>query len=396
MEYLAKRVMTLNESETLLMARLASELKAKGNDVISMSLGEPDFNTPDFVKDAAKKALDENITRYSPVPGYPKLKEAICNKYNQTYGTDYKPSQAVVSTGAKQSLMNIFISLINPGDEVIIPAPFWVSYKEMVEFNGGIPIIINTTLENDYKISASQLRASISNKTKAFLFTNPSNPTGTLYHKKEIETLKDILHEAGCFIISDEIYDNIKFTNEYTSFSQYPELMDKLILVNGVSKSYAMTGFRIGYTLSNEVLAKTFSKVQSQFTSGASSISQMAAIEAINHGQQWSDEKTKIFQKRRDILIENLNKIPGIKCNKPEGAFYLFCNIDKILGKTSGDKLIKTSQDFCMDLLEKGLVASTAGSAFGAEGHIRLSYALSEEEIVEACNRISKWVNGLK
>jgi aspartate aminotransferase len=395
MDYLAKRVTTLNESATLLMARLAGELKAKGADVISMSLGEPDFNTPDFVKDAAKKALDDNITRYSPVPGFPKLRTAICNKYNNSYGTEYKPSNVVVSTGAKQALMNIFMSLVNPGDEIILPAPYWVSYKEMIEYNGGIPVIIETKLEDDYKISNSQLQDALSDKTKAILFTNPSNPTGTLYTKDEITGFANILEKTNSFIISDEIYDFIQFTDNYTSFSEFPGLIEKLILVNGVSKSYAMTGFRVGYSISNEVLAKTFSKVQSQFTSGTCAISQMAAITAIEEGTQWAQDKKAIFFKRRDILIDNLNKTQGIKCNRPDGAFYLFCNISALIGKKSDDVIIKDSQTFCMDLLEKANVALTAGSAFGAENHVRFSYALSEEQIIEACNRIIKWEKNL-
>lgn len=388
---IADKVMKLGESETLAMAKKANELKAKGVDIINLTLGEPDFFTPDFVKAEAKKSIDENFSFYTPVAGYLDLRETIANKLKVENSLTYAPSQIVVSTGAKQSIANVLIALLNPGDEVIIPAPYWVSYREIVEFAGGVAKIIDGPLEQDYKISPSQLKLAINQKTKAFIFSNPSNPTGSVYNKKELAGLAEVLSSQKLITISDEIYEYICFTDDICSIGVFPGMQEKTVIVNGVSKAFAMTGWRLGYLAAPLEIAKACDKIQSQFTSGPSSISQRAAKKAISEGRNHPSVifMKEAFLKRRNCLYEALKKIPGIKLPLPEGAFYLFPDISYYLDKKFPDVEIKTSKDLAMYLLEHAHVGLTAGMAFGANNCLRFSYALSEDKLLEAAKRLT-------
>lgn len=389
MTFLSNRVQKLAESETLAMARLGNELKEKGVNVINMSLGEPDFPTPDFVKLAAKDAIDKNFSYYTPVPGYKDLQEAIAKKFKRDNNLDYKPSQIVVSTGAKQSIINVVMATVNPGDEVILPAPYWVSYSEMIQLNEGIVVQLDSDYKSDFKITPEQLEKAITPKTKMFLFSNPSNPTGSMYNEKEIRALGEVFkRHPNVLIVSDEIYEYITFEEKMFSIGSIPELLNRTVTVNGLSKGFAMTGWRLGYIGAPEEVAKACVKIQGQFTSGASSISQRAAVAAVNADPAVVKEMQAAFKKRRDLLVTLFKDIPHVECNNPGGAFYLFPEVSYYFGKKHGDTVIKDAKDLCMYLLNVGHVALTPGGAFGAPKYIRLSYATSEDQIREAVRRI--------
>jgi aspartate aminotransferase len=397
MSFLSHRVEKLAESETLAMSRLGNELKDKGVDVINMSLGETDFPTPDFVKDAAKEAIDKDYSYYTPVPGYKDLQEAISKKFKRDNNLNYKASQVVVSTGAKQSIINVVMATVNPGDEVILPAPYWVSYSEMVQLSEGIVIPLETDYKSDFKITPAQLEKAITPKTKLFLFSNPSNPTGSMYTEKELRALGEVFKKnPHILIISDEIYEYITFEDQMFSIGSIPELSDRTVTVNGLSKGFAMTGWRLGYLGAPEVIAKACVKIQGQFTSGASSISQRAAVSAINADPDIVKNMQKEFKKRRDLLISLMKELPHIKINNPGGAFYLFPEVSYYFGKKFNGTVINNAKDLCMYLLNEGHVAMTPGGAFGAPNYIRLSYATSEDKIREAVTRIRRSLEALK
>jgi len=397
MTFLSHRVNKLAESETLAMARLGNELKEKGINVINMGLGEPDFATPDFIKEAAKKAIDNNFSYYTPVPGYKDVCEAISAKFKRDNNLDYKPSQIVVSTGAKQSIINVIMATVNPGDEVIIPAPYWVSYAEMVSLNEGVVVSLLATHETDFKITPEQLEKSITPKTKMFLFSNPSNPTGSMYTESELRALGEVFKKyPQVLIVSDEIYELITFEGKMFSLGAIPELLGRTVTVNGVSKGFSMTGWRLGYIGAPEEVAKACVKIQGQFTSGASSISQKAALEAVRANPEVVLPMRDEFHKRRDLIVKLMKEVPGIKVNNPGGAFYLFPEVSSYFGKKYNDEVIKDAKDLCMYLLNVGHVALTPGGAFGAPQYMRLSYATSEKNIIEAVERIKKALSLLK
>ncbi len=397
MNFLSQRVQKLSESETLAMARLGNELKEKGVNVINMSLGEPDFATPDFVKIAAKDAIDKNFSYYTPVPGYKDLLEAIAKKFKRDNDLNFKPSQIVVSTGAKQSIINVVMATINPGDEVVLPAPYWVSYSEMIQLNEGKVVAIETDYKSDFKITPEQLEKAISPKTKMFLFSNPSNPTGSMYSEKELRALGEVFKKnPHVLIVSDEIYEYITFEEKMFSIGSIPELSERTVTVNGLSKGFAMTGWRLGFLGAPEDIAKACVKIQGQFTSGASSISQRAAVAAVSADPATVNNMRDAFLKRRDLLISLFKEIPNVHCNNPGGAFYLFPEVSHYFGKKNGDSVIKDAKDLCMYLLNVGHVALTPGSAFGAPSYIRLSYATSEENIREAVARIKNTLAQLR
>lgn len=397
MSFLSNRVERLQESETLAMARLGNELKEKGVNVINMSLGEPDFATPDFVKTAAKEAIDKNFSYYTPVPGYKDLQEAIAKKFNRDNNLPYKASQIVVSTGAKQSIINVVMATVNPGDEVILPAPYWVSYSEMIQLNEGKVVTIDSDIKSDFKITPAQLEKAITPKTKMFLFSNPSNPTGSMYTEKELRALGEVFKKnPHVLIVSDEIYEYITFEEKMFSIGSIPELFDRTVTVNGLSKGYAMTGWRLGYIGAPEAVAKACVKIQGQYTSGASSISQRAALAAVLADPQNISPMREAFRNRRDLLIRLMKDVPHIEVNNPGGAFYLFPEVSYYFGKKHGETVIKDAKDLCMYLLNVGHVALTPGGAFGAPNYIRLSYATSEDIITEAVHRIKKALSELK
>ncbi len=390
--YLSDRINNLSESATLKMTKLGRELAAKGVNVISLSVGEPDFNTPDNVKQAAKKALDENFTRYSPVPGYPELRQAIVNKLKNENDLDYEPSQIVVSTGAKQSLSNVILTLINPGDEVIIPTPYWVSYSEMVVLAEGQSVFINTDIESDFKITPEQLEAAITPKTKLFMFSSPCNPTGSVYSKVELENLAKVFERyPNIFILSDEIYEHINFIDKHESIAQFASIKDRVIIVNGFSKAFAMTGWRLGYIAANKEIAAANDKLQGQTTSGTCSISQRAGIVAYNEGLDSVQEMKEAFLRRRQLVFDLLNDIPGVKTNLPEGAFYFFPEISSFFGKKDPNgAVIAGSADLALYLLNEGHIATVGGDSFGNDNYIRLSYAASDENLKEALRRMKE------
>jgi len=371
------------------MSKKARALQAAGHDVINLSLGEPDFHTPEHIKEAAKAAINENFTYYTPVAGIPDLKAAISNKFKTENHLDYTPEQIVVSTGAKHAIMNAFMAIINPGDEVIIPTPYWVSYSEMVKLLGGIPVFIKGTIENQFKITAEQLEKAISTKTKAFIFSSPCNPTGSVYHENELAALASIFEKhPGIFIISDEIYEYIYFEDKPKSIGSFNDLINRTITINGMSKGFAMTGWRIGYLGAPTAVAIACEKIQSQYTSATSGISQKAALAALNHDKNASIEMVAAFKKRRSIVKEGLEKIPGLICNQPEGAFYFFPDISAYFGKQYNGKTIENSTDICNYILEEHHVSLVPGTAFGDENCIRISYASSEEKLIKACQRL--------
>ena len=394
MEILSNRILNMAESETLAMTAKARELKAQGKDVISLSIGEPDFNTPEVVKEAAKKAIDENFTHYPPVPGYADLREAICTKLKRDNGLEYKPEQIVVSTGAKQSLFQVVQCLINPGDEVIIPTPFWVSYKEFVRLAEGKCVFVKTKLENDFKVTPEQLEAAITPRTKLIMFSSPSNPTGMLYTKEELKGIAEVVakHE-NLFVMADEIYEHINFVGKHESIAQFPEVKDRVITVNGVAKGFAMTGWRIGFIAAPTVIAKAANKLQGQVTSATCSIAQKATVCAMLMDPKTSKDiidMRNIFQMRRDMVYQLLCDIPGLKVRLPQGAFYFFPDVSSYYGKSFNGKKIENSTDMAFYLLNEANVATVMGSAFGDDSCIRLSYATSEDLLREALRRIKE------
>lgn len=396
MSVISDRALNLSESSTLKMARLARELKESGKDVISLSLGEPDFFTPDFIKDAAKKAIDENYSLYTPVPGYKDLQVAICEKLKRDNGLNYAPENIVVSTGAKQSIMNVILATVNPGDEVILPAPYWVSYIEMVRFAGGVPVVIETGIESDFKVSKKELEDAITNKTKLFLFSNPCNPSGTVYSKAELTELASVFSKnKNIYIVSDEIYELINFYEKNVSFASFSDLFDRVITVNGVSKGFAMTGWRVGYIAAPKEIAAASSKIQGQFTSGTCSIAQRAALAAMKADPSVVDFMKEKFESRKNLMVKKLSEISGLKVNNPQGAFYIFPDISSAFGKTIDGESITDSEKFCLLLLEKALVAATPGVSFGSPNNVRFSYATSEAELEKACERISEFFKKL-
>ena len=371
------------------MSRKSRELKAQGKDIISLSLGEPDFFTPQFIKDAALEAMNNNFTMYTPVPGYEDLRESIALKFKRDNNLVYTKDQIVVSTGAKQSIANVVLSLINPGDEVIIPAPYWVSYLEIVKVAEGIPVIVHAGIENDFKITGAQLEAAITPKTKLMLFSTPCNPTGSVYSKDELKDLANVLQKYPSLIaLSDEIYEHINFEGKHESLAQFPQIYDQVVTVNGVSKAWAMTGWRLGYIAAHRDIAAACDKVQGQFTSATCSITQKAAIAAMNADPKVLDEMIGAFKSRRKLVLDALSEIPGLVSNKPGGAFYVFPNVSSFFGKSFNGRKISNSDELCMYLLEEGLVALVGGDAFGDPNCMRISYAASEKTLTEAMKRI--------
>ena len=387
--YLSERVKNLATSQTLAMAAKARELRGQGKDVIGLSLGEPDFNIPDFIKEAAKKAIDENYNSYTPVDGYLDLKKAIIKKFERDNGLIYSPSQIVVSTGAKQALYNIASVLINPGDEVILPCPYWVSYADIVKLKGGIPVEVKTDIENDFKMTGAQLESAITEKTKMIWFSSPCNPSGSVYSDEELSEISKVLKDKeNIFIVSDEIYEHINYKGGHNSIGTYNAVKDRTITVNGVSKAFAMTGWRIGYIGAPEWIARACNKVQGQVTSGANCIAQRAVITALNENPDKIEYMVEEFKARRDLILELLGEIKGFNCNIPDGAFYVFPDISHYFGRTIDGFEINNASDMSMFLLEKALVATVTGNAFGNPNCIRISYAASKEQIVEAVKRI--------
>ena len=388
---LSDRINNLSTSQTLAMAALARELKAQGKDIISLSLGEPDFNTPNFIKEAAKKAIDENYSTYSPVDGYVELKDAICRKFKRDNNLDYKPANIVVSTGAKQSLYNIAQVMLNDGDEVILPAPYWVSYFEIIKLSGGVPVEVPTSVETDFKMTAEQLEAAITPKTKMMWFSSPCNPSGSVYNREELTAIGKVLDKyPNIYIVSDEIYEHINFSGTFCSIGSIPGLFERTITVNGVAKAFAMTGWRIGYIGAPEFIAKACTKMQGQVTSGANSIAQRATITAVDAEPKVLNKMVLAFKNRRNLVVELAKAIPGLKINVPEGAFYLFPDVSSFFGKTLRGKLINNADDLSMYLLSEANVATVTGDAFGNPNCIRISYATSEELLTEAFKRIKE------
>lgn len=391
METLSERLNRLAPSATLAMSQRSNELKAQGIDVINMSVGEPDFNTPEHIKAAAIKAVEDNWSRYSPVPGYPELKKAIVNKLKNENNLDYTPAQILCSNGAKQSVCNAIMALVNPGDEVIIPAPYWVSYPQMVLLAEGTPVFVEAKIEADFKITPEQLEAAITPKTRAIILCSPSNPTGSIYSKKELEALKNVLlkHER-VIVIADEIYEHINYVGEHASMAQFEDIKDRVVLINGVSKAYAMTGWRIGFIAAPEWIVKGCNKLQGQYTSGPCSVSQKAAETAFAGDQQCVEEMRQAFERRKNLIVKLAKEIPGLEVNDPHGAFYLFPKCSSFFGKKDGDRVIHNSTDLAMYLLEVGHVATVGGDAFGSPECFRMSYATSDENIIEALKRIKE------
>ena len=388
MQNLSDRLNRLAPSATLAMSQKSSELKAQGVDVINLSVGEPDFNTPDHIKQAAIKAVEENWTRYSPVPGYPTLKDAIVNKLKNENGLDYKPSQILVSNGAKQSVCNTLMAIVNPGDEVIIPAPYWVSYPQMVLLSEGTPVFVEAKIEQDFKITPEQLEAAITPKTRALILCSPSNPTGSVYSKEELEGLKNVL-------MKHEIYEHINYVGSHASMAQFDDIKDRVVIINGVSKAYAMTGWRIGFIAAPEWVVKGCNKLQGQYTSGPCSVSQKAAEAAWNGPQECVEQMRQAFERRKNLIVKLAKDIPGLEVNDPQGAFYLFPKCSSYFGKTDGTRTINNSTDFAMYLLEVGHVATVGGDAFGSPECFRMSYATSDENIVESMRRIKEVISKL-
>lgn len=397
MAKLSERLNRLSPSETLAMSQKSGELKALGIDIINMSVGEPDFNTPDHIKEAAKKAVDDNYSRYSPVAGYPELRNAIVNKLKNENGLEFTAAQISCANGAKQSVCNTIMALVDCGDEVIIPAPYWVSYPEMVKMADGTPVIVTAGIEQDFKITPAQLEAAITPKTKLLILCSPSNPTGSVYSKEELEGLANVLAKhPQVYVIADEIYEHINYIGKHESIAQFEEIRDRVVIVNGVSKAYAMTGWRIGFIAGPEWIVKGVNKLQGQYTSGPCSVSQKAAEAAYTGTQEPVEEMRKAFERRRDLIVKLAKEIPGFEVNVPQGAFYLFPKCSSYFGKSNGDRKIESAADLAMYLLEVGHVACVGGGAFGAPECIRMSYATSDENIIEAMRRIKEALALLK
>lgn len=391
MAQLSDRLNRLAPSATLAMSQKSNDMKAKGIDVINMSVGEPDFNTPEHIKAAGQKAIADNYSKYSPVPGYMALRKAIADKLQRENGLEYSPSEIIVGTGGKQCVCNSILALVNPGDEVIIPAPYWVSYPQMVKLAGGTPVTLRTALETDFKLTAAQLEAVITPKTKMLILCSPSNPTGSVYSKEELRELADVvLRHEDIFVLSDEIYEHINYVGKHESIAQFDGMKDRVVLCNGVSKAYAMTGWRLGWAAAPEWIIKGINKLQGQYTSGTCDVSQMAALAAYTSDQQCVEEMRQAFERRRDLIVKLAREIPGLEVNVPQGAFYLFPKCSSFFGKSDGKTTIHNSTDFSLYLLEKAHVSTVAGDAFGEPDGFRMSYATSDENIREALRRIKE------
>lgn len=397
MAQLSDRLNRLAPSATLAMSQRSNEMMAQGINVINMSVGEPDFMTPDYVKEAGKKAIDDNFSKYSPVPGYLSLRKAIANKLKRENNLNYSASEVIVGTGGKQGVCNTILALVNPGDEVIIPAPYWVSYPQMVKLAGGEPVIVSAGIEQDFKVTADQLKAAITSKTKLIILCSPSNPTGSVYTKEELEALaKIVLEHNDLFVLSDEIYEHINYIGCHASIAACEGMKERTIICNGVSKAYAMTGWRLGWVAAPEWIIKGLNKLQGQYTSGTSSVSQMAALAAYEGDQGCVEDFRKAFQRRRDLIVSLAKEVPGLEVNVPEGAFYLFPKCSSYFSKTDGKHVINNSTDFALYLLEEGHVATVAGDAFGSPDYFRMSYATSDDNIIEALSRIKEVLLKLK
>ena len=397
MAQLSDRLQRLAPSATLAMSQKSSEMKAQGIDVINMSVGEPDFNTPDHIKEAAKKAVDENYSRYSPVPGYPDLRKAIVAKLKNENNLDYSVNEILVSNGAKQSVCNTVMALVNPGDEVIIPAPYWVSYPQMVKLAGGNPVIVEAGFDQNFKMTPEQLEAAITPKTRLIILCSPSNPTGSVYSKEELAGLADVIKQhEDLFVLADEIYEHINYIGRHESIAQFEGMKERAIIVNGVSKAYAMTGWRIGYIAAPEWIVKGCNKLQGQYTCGPCSVSQKAAEFAYVSSQECVEQMRQAFERRRNLIVELAKDIPGLEVNVPEGAFYLFPKCSSFFGKSDGTTVVKNSTDLALYLLEKGHVATVGGDAFGDPECFRMSYATSDDNIREAMRRIKESLAELK
>ena len=394
MKPLSERIQNMSTSATLAMAAKARELRAEGKDIIGLSLGEPDFNTPDYIKDAAIQAINDNYNSYSPVDGYVELKEAVINKFKRDNNLTYSLPQIVVSTGAKQSLANLAMVMLNEGDEVILPCPYWVSYSDIVKLAEGVPVEVTTSIETDFKMTPDQLEAAITPKTKMLWYSSPCNPSGSVYSKKELRALADVLKKhPNIYVVSDEIYEHISYVGGHESIAQFDDMYDHTITVNGVSKAFAMTGWRIGYIGAPDWIARACNKMQGQITSGANCIAQRAVITALNESSSRVQYMIDEFKNRRDLVLDLLNGIEGFETNKPEGAFYVFPNISYFFGKTLRGKTIKNATDFSLYLLEEALVATVTGEAFGSPNCIRISYAASQDQIIEAIKRIKEVIS---
>ena len=397
MAQLSDRLNRLAPSATLAMSQRSNEMKAQGINVINMSVGEPDFMTPDYVKEAGKRAIDDNFSKYSPVPGYLSLRTAIANKLKRENNLNYSTSEVIVGTGGKQGVCNTILALVNPGDEVIIPAPYWVSYPQMVKLAGGVPVIVPAGIEQYFKVTANQLKAAITSKTKLIILCSPSNPTGSVYTKEELEALsKIVLEHNNLFVLSDEIYEHINYIGCHASIAACEGMKERTIICNGVSKAYAMTGWRLGWVAAPEWIIKGLNKLQGQYTSGTSSVSQIAALAAYEGDQGCVEDFRKAFQRRRDLIVSLAKEVPGLEVNVPEGAFYLFPKCSSYFGKTDGKHVINNSTDFALYLLEEGHVATVAGDAFGSPDYFRMSYATSDDNIFEALSRIKEVLLKLK
>ena len=397
MDKISERVMALSPSATFAMSQKAADLKATGLDVISLSVGEPDFNTPDHIKEAAKKAIDDNFSFYTPVPGYLSLREAICRKLKRENGLDFTPAQIVVGNGAKQELCDVILSVVNKGEELPIPVPAWVSYMELVKIAEGVPVLIYAGPEQKFKVTPQQLEAAITPKTKAVLICSPSNPTGSVYSKEELQGLVDVLAKyPDIIVIADEIYEHITYVGPTTSLASFPEIKDRVVVINGVSKAYAMTGWRIGYCAAPLPIAKAVSKLHGQYTSNCSSIAQKAAEAAYDGPQDCVEQMRQAFERRRDLIVGLAKQIPGFNVTVPDGAFYIFPEVSALFGKKAGDKVISSADDLAMYLLEEALVASVSGAAFGAPDCLRFSYATSDEKLIEAMGRVKAAVEKLR
>ncbi len=397
MERISKRINALSPSATIAMNQKGRDLKEKGVDVINLSVGEPDFFTPDHIKEAAKKAVDDNFSFYAPVPGYPALRQAVVDKFKRENNLDFSPDQIVVSTGAKHALANVIECLVEKGEEVIIPAPYWVSYAEQVKLAEGVNVIVETSIDNEFKMTPEQLKAAISPKTRALLLCSPSNPTGSVYTKEELKALADIIAEhESVFVIADEIYEHINFVGGHESIAQFENIRERVVIINGVSKAYAMTGYRIGYMAGPVWLAKACTKLQGQVTSGATSVAMQAALAALTGDQSCLKEMNAAFLRRRDLVLGHLADIEGVKCPTPGGAFYVFPDFSYYFGKSVGNRKIENSMDLCIYLLEEGHIATVPGSAFGAEGCVRISYANSDENLEKAMARLKSALAALK
>lgn len=393
---LANRMSLFSESQTIAMAKAGRALAAQGNPVINLSFGEPDFDTPLYIRDAAKSSIDNGYTKYTPVAGLPELREAICAKFKRDNNLNFKSNQIVVSTGAKQSLMNVMHALVNPGDEVVIPTPYWVSYNDMVKFVDGTPKYIAASIEQDFKISPQQLKEAINSNTKLFVFSSPANPTGSVYSKEELKGLAKVFEQnPQVYIISDEIYEHINYIGKHESIAQFAAIKDRVITVNGLSKGFAMTGWRLGYLAAHEDIAFACEKIQGQFTSGANAMTQKAAVTALTSSLEETYKMRNIFKERRELMLKQLSSIEDLKVNKPEGAFYVFPDVSSFFGKSFKDTKINNASDLCFYLLHEAYVTTVSGAAFGAPNYIRISYAASSEDLEIACSRIKIALNKL-